>query len=284
MLIGLLFPAMSFILTFLVSASSAVIPILIGTRYGLHSMDVWPSNTIKGLIFPAIAYGAVEGVGITLAIALSAGLVLLTTSSDTMQLTETAEFSPQYLEPWFAVPFLAALLICFLAICAIRASLLVPIASASIGRDPDGMKYTPFRHFGASFWPLFGLVAISFIGMAIVLSGVLIAIFVTGAIDTLVAEAQELPGMISGINDIRPLWSLIGLAVLYVLIGLWSFSIQCAGGVLGYLQLGNGKSATKGPAQAQTPRQPTPPPVTKSGPKMTNEELRALRKSREFRD
>lgn len=284
LLIGLLFPVMSFFITFLVSASSAVIPALFGTRYGLHSMDIPPSNGIKGLIFPALAYGAVEGIGATLVIGLSLGLLLLFSSSDFAQLADSAELAPQFLEPAFFAPILVVLLICLLGICAIRACLLVPIASASVGRDPDGMKYTPFRHFGSAFGPLFALVILSYVGMIIIYCGIMIAIFATGTVETLAAETQELTNMINGRVDIRPLWTLIWLTVIYILVGFWAFSVQCAGGVLGYLKLGDGRSKTDASLNIQASQKPSPPPIAKSGPKMSNEDLRALRKSREFRD
>lgn len=279
-LAGFLIPALSFIVTFLIMASSAVIPTLIGTRLGLQAKEIRPSIKIWGLVVPAMVYGVVEGISMTLVMGLMIALSLLVTSPDISLLNEATDLMGQYLDPSLALPGFVALVAVFLSMCSIRASLLVPITSASIGRDPDGLTYTPFRHFRASFGPLFALTVLSYVGMVILHAILIVLILVSGYALTLQADMQELYNMAYGRAPIRFIWSPVVLFAIYTLIGVWTYSLQCAGGVLGYLKLMDGSDATPTPARPRP--QPTPPPVAKSGPKMSSDELRALRKSRQF--
>ena len=280
-LIGLLIPALSFIVAFLIVASSTVIPVLLGTRFGLQAMDIRPSNRVRGLVLPAIVYGAVQGVGMTAIFGLMAAFSAALVSPELLNLNQTTEQALGYMETAWAIPAALALIAVFLSICSIRASLLVPIASASIGRDPDGLTYTPFRHFRASFGPLFALTVTSYVGAIILYSCVIILTIVSGMAQTLVADVQEFANMTKGTAPLRPIWSLVILWVVYALIGVWAFSLQCAGGVVGYLDLKT-KAETKKPLMPTQPKpQQTPPPVAKSGPKLSSDELRALRKSRQ---
>jgi len=283
-LIGLLLPAVSIIVTFLIIASTSAIPILLGTRFGLQSRDVRPSIKVWGLVVPAMIYGVVQGVGMTIVFGLMIVFTLVLPSSAIPQLNETSDLAREYLGSTWAIPAVAGLVAVFLSTCSIRASLLVPITSASIGRDPDGLHYTPFRHFRASFGPLFVLTVLSYVGSIILSAGALILTLVTGYAETLSAEAAEFGNMVNGRAPIRPLWFLIFSFLAYSLIGLWVFSLQCAGGVLGYLKLAEEANAQSASNMTAALRQPSPPPIAKSGPKMSNEDLRALRKSREFRD
>ena len=139
------------------------------------------------------------------------------------------------------------------------------------------MHYTPFRHFRASFGPLFALTIFSYVGM-FVLHALLIALII--ALDyfgSLQADLQEFEDMTKGMASIRPLWSLLGLFVVYMLIGTWAFSLQCAGGVLGYLRLRETAPKLSEVIEAnQKSKQDT-----EDTPRMSAEDLRALRKSRQ---
>ncbi len=279
-LIGLLFPALSFILTFLIMASSSVLPTLIGTRMGFQAKGVRPGIRVWGLFVPAVIYGAVEGVSVTLILVLVAGVSVVLISPDILRQNEVTDLVYQYADTtWaFAVPL--ALISVFLSICSIRASLLVPITSASIGRDPDGLHYTPFRHFRASFGPLFALTIFSYVGMLILHAGLIIVFVLTGYAETLQADLMEFNSMTDGSAVIRPIWSLIVLFIIYMLIGTWAFSLQCAGGVLGYLRLR--EESPKLSELLQSNQKQRSQPDSQADPRMSAEDLRALRKSREF--
>ncbi len=277
-LFGFLFPGTNVLIVFLVSASSSVIPVLVGARFGFQSRHIRPSSGYKKLILPALMYGALETLITALALLPILGTAMLLFTPDALDFA-TAQGSEisQILET--SGPLLALALVPLIAICGIRACLLVPMASASIGRDPNNHSYTPFRNFGASFWPLFALVVLSYLGMAIIYAVsfvVLLALAATGILD---GQIQDLQAMIDGTAPFRPNWAMIVIAAVYIVIALWSFSLQCAGGVLGYLKLSGGSAPITG-AEVSDP-QPVPPPTTNSGPRMTAEELRALRKSRQ---
>jgi hypothetical protein len=277
LLLGLIFPPFAFIVTFLIMASSSVVPTLIGTRMGLQVKGMKPSIKIKGLFTPAVIYGAVEGVSVTLIVGVIVAASIFVISPDILQQSEVADLALEYVDPSWALPGLLVMLAVFLSVCSIRASLLVPITSASIGRDPDGMHYTPFRHFRAAFGPLFALTIFSYVGM-FVLHILLIALLI--AMDyfgTLQADLQELEYMTQGTASIRPLWSLIGLSVVYMLIGIWAFSLQCAGGVLGYLRLRDTAPKLSEVIEANL----KPAQGAEDAPRMSAEDLRAMRKSRQ---
>ncbi|KIC38215.1 hypothetical protein RA27_20925 [Ruegeria sp. ANG-R] len=280
-LIGFLFPALSFFTTLLIIASSTAFPVLLGTRFGLQAMDVRPSISIRKLILPATIYGAVQGVGMTVIFGLMATFSTMMISPEILHLNPTAEMALGYLEGIWAIPAMTALVAVFLSVCSIRASLLVPIASASIGRDPDGLPYTPFRHFRASFGPLFALTILSYLGASILYVLVVALAIASGMAETLAGDLQEITNMARGTAPIRAIWSLLALYVVFVLIGVWAFSLQCAGGALGYLHLKE-QAESKKPLMASQPKpQPTPLPIEQSGPRLSPEELRAMRKSRQ---
>ncbi|WP_170336303.1 hypothetical protein [Ruegeria arenilitoris] len=278
-LVGLLFPALSFLMFFLIMASSTVLPTLIGTRMGLQAKGVQPSTRLRGLFLPAMIYGAVEGLSATLIIGLVIAFSVAVISPDLLQQNEVSDLVLQYADtPWVG-PGMLSLVVVFLSVCSIRASLLVPITSASIGRDPDGLHYTPFRHFRASFGPLFGLTIFSYVGM-IAMHAVLIAVLIlSGFAESLHADLLEFGDMTQGTATIRPLWSLLGLFFIYMLIGTWAFSLQCAGGVLGYLHLRDSGPRLSDLIEAN--QKAAKDPKEQSAPRMSAEDLRALRKSRE---
>ncbi|WP_170476732.1 hypothetical protein [Ruegeria arenilitoris] len=284
LLISILFPTSAIFLAFLIIASASALPILLGARFGLQSMNVKPSNRIRTLVIPAVIYGAVQSAGMTLILALMLAIPLLLTSSEIFQLDAFKDVALRFLEPSLAIPAVAVVVAVFLSACSFRASMLVPIASASIGRDPDSLTYTPFRHFRASFGELFGLTVLSYVGSTTLYAILITLLFLSGTTETLSADAVEVRNMIYGTAAVRPVWSLIGLSVAIMLIGVWTYSLQCAGGVLGYQKLREDLAIAASKANAQLDRASTPPHLTKTGPKMSPEELRALRKSREFRD
>ncbi len=282
-ILGLVFPPLAFFVSFLIGASSGVIPAMIGARFGLQACGIKPKSKYHAMIVPAIAYGAVEGITATICAALAVGLFLLLASFNSTNLAllaENPDLAAELWDPALTLPVVAAAAVFFLGICAIRAGLLVPIASGSIGRDPDDRPYTPFRHFGASFFPIFILVIVSYVGLIFIYALATIAVFATGFVTQLQEDAVELTGMINGYNPIRPIWSFIGLFIANMLIGFWAFSLQSAGGALGFLKLREELGTSPQFETLQSDEQQSPA-VTPTGPRLSSEELRALRKSRE---
>lgn len=282
-LLGLIFPPLAIFVTFLIGASSGVIPALVGARFGLQARGIRPKVGYRALIVPALAYGTVEGITATICMAFAIGAFFLLTSFSSANLAvlaENPELAARLWDPSLTLPVVAALAISFFGICAIRAALLVPVASGSIGRDPDDRPYTPFRHFGASFGSIFALVILSYIGLIFIYAVAVIVVFATGFFTQLQDEFVELSSMINGFAPIRPLWSLIGLFVANVLIGFWAFSLQSAGGALGFLKLRDELGTATHVDTEQPIAQPSAA-IPPTGPRLSSDELRALRKSRE---
>ncbi len=278
-LIGLIIPGLSVLISFFVGASSGVIPMLVGSRLGLQACEVSPSISYRKFVFPAVIYGAVEAIGIGVAAALVAALTIGVVSAGGVPDDPAAFFAT--LTPVHIMMFSGVVILLFAAICALRAGFLVPIAAASIGRDPNGRPYTPFNHFGAFFLQLFAVVAISCIGAVVFFALFIVGLTAIYGPSALINDIQLIGEMLAGTAPFSVTAPMIATVVAYVLLASWAFSYQCAGGVLAYLRLSGG-AARKTPS-TETLIQPTPQPMTSSGPKMSSEELRALRKSREFR-
>ncbi len=281
-LIGLILPPASILIMFFVGASSGVIPILVGSRLGLQARHVKPSNGYGKFVFPAIIYGAVEaiGIGVATALAMMFAFGAVTLGVGDISSDPAAYFSN--MEPARIAVFLAMMLLLFAAICALRAAFLVPIAAASIGRDPDGRPYTPFLNFGAFFWPLFFVVAISYIAMMVLLVVIFVGVIMLSDAGILTDDLELVERMVDGTAPFSVTWSMVMIALIYIVITGWAFCIQCAGGVLAFLRL-SGHAEQAAPS-IETLLQPTPQPVAGSAPRMTAEELRALRKSRQVRE
>lgn len=288
LLVGLILPGSAFIAGFLVSASSGVIPVMVGARFGFQSKLIRPSVGYRKLVIPAVIYGSAEAVAIGLILAPVVGLAVVQVAPDLVELTEAAE-SPAL--DWLtsagasvSVAGLAVMASVFIVASAARASLLVPLAAASLGRDPDDMPYTPFRNFGSGFWPLFGLVVISYVAMLALYVLAFLAISLVVGTTALESGIQEISDMADGTVPLRPVWPVILLFVSFTLIGIWGLSLQCAGAVQTYLKLRGHPNEThtaEKPPRGGPSATPTSP---NSDPRMSAQELRAMRKSRQHRD
>jgi len=278
-LVGLIIPGFYFISLFAVSTSSSIIPVMLGTRFGFTAKQIKPDAGIKKLILPAIVYGAVEALSLGALLLPTMGLMAFAAPPSISSLTGAPGLdSFDILDPLEASvgPTLNAMILAvFLGVCAIRACLLVPIASASIGRDPSGRAYTPFLHFATGFWPLFALVLLSYVGLAVLAILVTMSIPLLGLQNVISTGAAELGQMAQGAAPLSPVWSVFALIAVYVVLGFWTLSLQCAGGVLMFLRLR--EAAPSGPEALQAAPQPTVPP----SPRMSADDLRALRKSRQ---
>ncbi len=281
-LIGFIAPGAFLLILFLISASSSVIPILVGARFGFQSKHMRPSHGYKALIVPALAYGAAEAMVIGIASVPVFGFSGLMMSPTSLGL---GTFDSEDLLNIVARPetLIAISVLPFVAVCAIRASLLVPMASASIGRDPDNRPYTPFLHFGSSFWELFGIVALSYLSIVVFYFVIFALFLVLTATGSLESYVMEIEAMLDGSEPFRFDWSLAAIIVAYLVVALWSFSLQCAGGVLAHLRLSGGADPFAPIDPTKFDAKPAPPPPSNTGPRMSAEDLRALRKSRQSR-
>ena len=86
-LIGLILPAASIIILFAISASSGIIPVMVGTRFGFASMQIMPSTGYRKLILPAIVYGAAEAIAVAVLLVPTMGMIAFTALPDVSELT-----------------------------------------------------------------------------------------------------------------------------------------------------------------------------------------------------
>ncbi|WP_157054297.1 hypothetical protein [Ruegeria sp. 6PALISEP08] len=277
-LLNLILPGAFTLVLILVSASSSVIPVIVRTRFGFQSRHIRANNSYTGLIFPALTYGALEIIVIGMSFAPALGFLLLSTGSGIPELVSLQSTVLDELTGATS-PMILAVVLPFLAACAIRASLLVPLASASIGRDPHSRTHTPFANFDASFWSLFLLVIFSYLLTVVIFVLVYGGLQLFADIGAIEALLNELEAMIDNKAPIRFSWSMASIVTGYFIVMLWIFSLQCTGGLLGFLRLAPAKEHSH---ETQATRAQTPGPAA-SAPRRSAEDLRTLRKSRQSR-
>ncbi|MEM9126786.1 MAG: hypothetical protein AAGB28_13440 [Pseudomonadota bacterium] len=279
-LLGFISPPLYVLVIFFFGVSSGLIPLMVGSRLGLQSKHVAPRSGYGKIVVPSLIYGVVEALSIGFVAALAFGASFVFTAFDITGLSSESQEFFNALDARHISVFGMAILATFLAICALRAALLVPIAAASVGVDPDGRPYTPFFNFGAFFWPLFMIVAISYIGMTVLFAASFLGIGVLTATGVMTEQIAQIEQMIDGTAPFGLTPTLIGFVILFVVLACWGFCFQCAGGVLGFMQLSDSPKSTIAPSEPIT--QHSVQPATSSGGRLTSEELRALRKSRQL--
>lgn len=237
--LGLLLPPLlvvigviSIILSFLTT------PILIGTRLGLTAIGHTPKNSYGGLWVYAIAYGVavafitviilgavISGGGIVADVPLAAAAIFDTTASN-------VEILQYFFVNWpmFVIVVAAA----FFALNCIYAALLLPLAAASVGKDANGNTHTPFAGFGAGFAPLLTLVLLVQVLGYFTYDLVSLAaspFMHSSEVDATMMDAMRL---VEGVIPASFTWQLVVLIAFYILLTLWTTSLQCAGAVLVY--------------------------------------------------
>ncbi len=235
-LFGLFAPFLGVVFALAFGLAAGIIPVLVGLRVGLQGQQVRPRNSYLGLMKPAIGYGFLEGFCGSLLLALCFASFLLATpltTNDLLAMRGAADLV--ILDSLFqASPALT--ITCFTIggtiIIALRAALLVPLAGASVGVDPDGRPHTPFYGFGSGFASNFVLVLLSYIGPAVVFPLLGFLLGALGLVDRLTAVVIALED-VTAFSDLMAVGfdGLIMLLVL-LLVFLWFFSLQCAGAVL----------------------------------------------------
>ena len=240
-LASMISPVFALIIAVAFGLGAGVIPVMVGLRVGLQANYVKPRNNYLGMMKPAIGYGFFEAVVILIIGAACAGIYLLATPLALTDLVaaDTTELEALLAEFGTVGPTLEWGLIGaagFLAF-AVRAALLVPLAGAAVGSDPDGRPHTPFYGFGDGFVSVFALVLISQVGL---IAAGPISISVLDALGIYDGAMMQIWMVASFTEDLsglsllrREAFILIGTIVL---ISLFFFSLQCAGAVLVYLR------------------------------------------------
>ena len=191
-----------------------VVPTLIGCRIGLGTKGVVPRNTDGQLLWPALGYGLLIAV-FGSAVSYLAGYLLRTLGPAPIH--------------WMAiVPYIVAIF---------QAALLVPLASASVGRDPGRRDHTPLSHFGAGLIPLmflavFGAIVIAFApAVAAQIAAAL------GMGDLVGGGAASIRRALRLLDPSQLRVSAIAMLVLALVGQLWLLCLQCAGATLVYMDL-----------------------------------------------
>lgn len=231
------------VLTFLVALSfgvaASVLPVMIGARLGLQARGASTRNSYLGLILPAVGYGLFEAFCVLLIFAGALGVYLVATPLSLQDLAQLQSMDPELLaQQLMSVSpaiTLSLLWVGGVLVIGLRAALLMPFAGASVGADPSGRAHTPFYGFGSEFISLLILVAISYILWALAVPAAIAASYLLGFGDNLSAALAQLE-FAQGAAALE----LLGLETavfigISVLIYLWGFSLQCAGGVLIYM-------------------------------------------------
>lgn len=223
----------------LLIAAIYTFPMLVGLRLGLTTRGHKPAGNYWTLIVPAAGYGFLAGIAAGLVAMLGAYWYLQSISlslSDVLVLFENATFSYLVENVFTDIPLILQIsMFGWMIFTAFYASLLVPLASVAIGRDPSGNPHTPLAGFGAGFVPLLALVLISYglseysfallegiatlIGLGDRLSGTVLVM-------QLMAE-QKIPMHFN--------WEIATIVGLSLIFWLWTICLICAGATLVYL-------------------------------------------------
>jgi len=220
---------------------ASVLPVMIGARLGLMAQGVKPRNGYAGLMLPAFAYGLFEGlcVWVMLAFAIVTFVFFTPMTIDGLiglwRLGTEVAFQALLLVDrtvTLAVGIGAAGLIVSL-----RAALLVPFAGASVGLDPDDRPHSPFYRMGSGFVSLFLLVVLSFAASTYVPVAAIEILNYFGWRESVIATASDLAGGSWDWEDLQDFgWEGVGFLGVYLVLALWTISIQSAGAVLVFMR------------------------------------------------
>lgn len=256
-LLGLFAPFLSLVFAMAFGVASGVVAVMAGLRVGLQSYHVRPRNSYAGLIVPAVGYGMFEALLVLFMIAATIAVLIAATPLDVDQLlamsgpTDTDVLTNFY--EYNAGLAVAVSVAAGGLIAALRSALMVPLAGAAIGQDPDGRSHTPFYGFGQGFGALFPLVLISQLGVFLSVPFVIWIAGPLGIWESIAATQAETAGtLLEGREAYMPYaWDAGLLTAMYLALALYFFSLQCAGAVLIYLRKIEG-SPKKAAVRTQT--------------------------------
>lgn len=274
-ILSMISPFIAIIVAVLLGLSLAMIPMMIGMRLGFSARRHTVTGTYSGLVLPSMIYGLIEGIGFLLITVIAS--VIFTVFSSESSFAELgsslASGNVDVIEGALESGDTTAFVLFFLsliAISALRAALLVPLAGAAAGRDANGQFHTPLVGFGTGFVPLTILVCLSYLALPLLVMAAfsIPALFGQGtAVDSVIGNIDSFDqgGGLSSIG-----WTEV-LVLAAAWIGwIWIFCLQCAGGVLYFLRA----HSEFADHQIRTP----------AVPHMAQEDTRALWKSRMNKD
>ena len=234
----LLFPLVAFFLMLALStASMSVIPTMVGSRLGLQARGIIVKTGPGKMILPALGYGLLEGIISIVLMSLGIGVFLLVSPLSVDQLATIVQSgSEQAIMMLFmddAGTIGAIIIGVFVIMGAFRTGLLGPIAGASIGVDPNGSSHTPFFGYGTRYFSLLVVMLMSGIAGWLMTPGVAFLADQLGLMTPVVNEGTSVSEQPVFDFATWKAWVLLGFVMLW---WTWLFAIQCAGGVLAYLE------------------------------------------------
>ena len=253
---GFISPPLAFLLIFAIVSASWVIPTMVGSRLALQSLGETPSITYGNLLMPSVMYGLIEAIVYGLTWGIVIGGVLLMTPVDFNDIIRYMQTEGTHQVEGVGPLLIAGVfLLTGMGYVVVRSLLLVPLAAAAIGRDPDGSFYTPLKNFGTGLVPLLVLSGLSVViyYAAPIIAVLIVSLFTDGFnLSFSLSETAWLSGAV---------WGVVGVTYAIMLLGL---SLQCAGAALVYMKL-------RGQAAERT---------VEEVPRMAEQDVRELWKSR----
>ncbi len=232
-------PLVGFLMAMSFAVAAGVLPVIVGARLALQARRASMRNSYFGLMLPAIGYGLFEAFCVMLITAAGAGVYLVATPLTFDDFGRFATMDQEMLvEQLLSVSPAVSLSILWVGgvlMIGLRAALLMPFAGASIGMDPGGRPHTPFYGFGSDFISLLILVAIGYILSMLAVPIALALCYLLGFGQTLAATLPQLeanPSLSALALMGKEVWIFLGICLLLY---LWSFSLQSAGGALAYI-------------------------------------------------
>ncbi|MBM7068373.1 hypothetical protein [Actibacterium sp. 188UL27-1] len=252
-LVAVVSPGLGAMIAALPMGIGYMLPLMVGLRLALQARGLKIETGYGPLIWGALGYGFLEGIFL---VAMTTMVGFMTQTSLPTIIGFFHAISSLSIPSWVYAPLIFYTVFgSFLAFCLFRAALLPSLASASIGRDPDGQAHTPLRGFGTRLSVMFGVVVLSWVTM------VLTAPVIFWGLDALQAVLPE--DIDEGWGGLFPWYQLLALALLM----LWPTAMQAAAGALWYQE-----SRAAGPIPM--------PGLQRSLSEDQPTDLRALRKSR----
>jgi len=208
-------------------------PMMVSMRLGLDAQRCKVTGTYGSLVFPAMIYGGIEAVGMLLSTLV--GIAAFAFISPDLSFLDFGSFENftdgTAIEIALETGETSAMiifLIGFLAVSALRAALLVPLAGAAAGRDANAELHTPLVGFGTGLLPLTALVLLSYLLLPFML-------YIGFALANLLGSTDVFQGG-DGSDLANYGWAEIVMIICFWMGWVWIFCLQCAGGVLFYLR------------------------------------------------
>ncbi len=240
MIFGFASPLLGVLIAVSFGVAFSVVPAMVGTRLGLVAYQLKPRNTFFGLLLPAFGYGLFEGLWVLVLLTASIGVFVFATPLSVDDLLALGRFeSTQIFSELMQIDAnitMAVFIIGGFATFGMRAALMVPFAGASIGQDPSGREHTPFHGIGSQFLPMLTLVILSYAGTAMVVPFIFYMLIYFGYGDTIEAVSLQLMTIADFDDFLEIAPELAIFSGLCLVLYLWAFSLQCAGGVLVFLR------------------------------------------------